>query len=150
MPPPRIELRAVRPEDLPAHFEQQRDEASVRMAAVPPRERAAFDEHWAAVLADPSVVVRTVLADGIVAGHVTSFVIDGQRHVGYWIAREHWNRGIASAALGELLGEVLERPLFATVATHNPASRRVLEKAGFRCVEERQRGDVRLWLLRLD
>src|SRR4051812_24847804 len=102
----RIEGRPLLPEGLPAHFEQQRDEASVRMAAVTPRERAAFDAHWATVLADPSVVVRTVVVDGTVAGHVTSFVIDGKRQVGYWIAREQWGRGIASAALVALLEEL--------------------------------------------
>src|SRR4051812_5506740 len=96
---PAIRLRRVVPADLPTHFENQRDPASTGMAAVPPREREAFDLHWTTILADPSVVVRTVLADEVVAGSAVSFVRDGERQVGYWIAREHWGRGIATAAL---------------------------------------------------
>ncbi len=150
MDAPDIEIRPVTPGDLDVHFEQQRDPVSFAMAAVAPREREAFDEHWARILADPSVGVRTIVADGAVAGHVTSFVIDGERQVGYWIGREFWGRGIASTALARLLEELPDRPLHATVAAHNPASRRVLEKAGFRVVGEREDADVRLWRLRLD
>ena len=47
----RVVLRAVREEDLPAIFEQQRDPASVAMAGVPGRDREAFDAHWERLLA---------------------------------------------------------------------------------------------------
>jgi RimJ/RimL family protein N-acetyltransferase len=145
-----VELRAVEPRDLDAHFEQQRDPASSRLAAVPARDRAAFDAHWARILADPATVVRTVVADGAVAGSAVSFLRDGRRWVGYWIGREHWGRGVGSAALAALLGELPERPLYATVAEHNGASRRILEKAGFVPVGEQRDGGVRLLVLRLD
>jgi RimJ/RimL family protein N-acetyltransferase len=84
-----------------------------------------------------------------VAGSVLSFVRDGQRQVGYWIAREHWGKGVATAALTQLLGEVCERPLFARVAAGNHGSLRVLEKCGFQSVGEERDGDVRLLVLRL-
>jgi RimJ/RimL family protein N-acetyltransferase len=145
-----VRLREVVPSDLPMHFEQQRDPESNRMAAVPPRDRPAFDAHWARILVDPAVVVRTVLADEDVAGSVLSFVRDGQRQVGYWIAREHWGKGIATAALAELLREVTARPLFARVAADNHGSRRVLETCGFQPVAEERDEDVRLLVLRLD
>ena len=54
--------------------------------------------------------------------------------VGYWIGKEHWGRGIASAALVLYLDVERHRPLLATVVEHNAGSRRVLEKAGFQLV----------------
>ena len=60
--------------------------------------------------------------------------------VGYWIGKEHWGRGIASAALRLYLDVDRHRPLLATVAEHNAGSRRVLEKAGFELVATRARG----------
>jgi RimJ/RimL family protein N-acetyltransferase len=144
-----VRLREVVPSDLRMHFEQQRDPDSNRMAAVPPRDRPAFDAHWARILVDPTVVVRTILADGIVAGSVLRFVRDGQQQVGYWIAREHWGKGIATAAVAQLLGEVCERPLLARVAADNHGSHRVLEKCGFQSVGEERDEDVRALVLRL-
>ena len=128
-----VSLRAVEPSDLEAFYEQQADPASVAMAAVPARERDDHFRHWHAVLADDNVNVRTIVADGAVAGHVVSFMRDGkgEREVGYWIASSMWGRGIASAALAAFLDEEPRRPLIATVAVHNPASLRVLEKCGF-------------------
>jgi RimJ/RimL family protein N-acetyltransferase len=68
-------------------------------------------------------------------GYVSCFPMDGEDHVGYWIDRACWGRGIASRALRLLLGEVTKRPLVATAATGNGASVRVLQKCGF-VVEE--------------
>jgi RimJ/RimL family protein N-acetyltransferase len=144
-----VRLREVIPADLPMHFAQQSDPESSRMAAVASRDRPAFDAHWAKVLVDPTVVIRTVLADGEPAGSVLSFVLDGQRQVGYWIAREHWGKGIATAALGQLLEDLPERPLFARVAADNHGSRRVLEHCGFQPVGEERDEDVRVLVLRL-
>jgi len=129
--PGTIELREVRPDDLPIFFTQQLDPEACAMAAVPARARDAFDAHWALVLADLGVVNRTVLADGSVAGHLACFTLHGRREVAYQLGREFWGRGIASAALALLLGELNERPLYATVAEHNAGSLRVLEKCGF-------------------
>jgi len=117
------------------------------MAGVGGRDREAFDEHWARILADDDVVVRTVEVGGEVAGHVLSFVRDGRREVGYWIARHHWGRGVATAALVAFLGEEERRPLHAGVLPHNAGSLRVLEKCGFSVYGEDENGLV---LLRLD
>jgi RimJ/RimL family protein N-acetyltransferase len=132
-----VHLREVRADDLPIHFAQQRDPESNALAGVPARDREAFDAHWAELLADPGVVLRTVVADGEVAGSALSFVRDGRRQVGYWIGREHWGRGIASRALALLLDELAERPLYATVAAHNAASLRILSTHGFERVDRR-------------
>jgi homocysteine S-methyltransferase len=126
-----VELRPVVPADLPILFEHQADPAAVAMAKFPTRDRDAFDAHWARIMGDPSVILRTILADGAVTGAVSSFTEGGQRLIGYWIGREFWGRGIASAALAQFLDVVTERPLHAHVATTNLGSLRVLEKCGF-------------------
>lgn len=87
--------------------------------------------HWAKIMADDSVVLKTILFNGQVAGNLVSFEISGEREVGYWIGKEFWGKGIATKALAEFLDYVKIRPLYAHVAKHNMASRRVLEKCGF-------------------
>ena len=55
--------------------------------------------------------------------------------VGYWVGTEYWNRGIATAALERICRYGFEDlgllRIFATPIAWNPASFRVLEKAGF-------------------
>jgi RimJ/RimL family protein N-acetyltransferase len=81
---------------------------------------------------DETVILKTILFEGQVAGNLVSFVLSGEREVGYWLGREFWGKGIATRALSEFLKQVKERPLYAHVARHNIASLRVLEKCGFR------------------
>jgi ribosomal-protein-alanine N-acetyltransferase len=56
--------------------------------------------------------------------------------LGYWIARAHWGRGIASEAVRALVEHAFEALALERVFAHhfawNPASGRVLEKAGLR------------------
>jgi RimJ/RimL family protein N-acetyltransferase len=96
-----------------------------------PADRDAFMAHWAKILADGSIIKRTVVYEGRVVGNIVCFGWQGKREVGYWIGREHWGRGIATAALAEFLRVVKERPLHAAAAKDNAASIRVLEKCGF-------------------
>ena len=135
-----VRLRGVTEGDLPVFFEHQRDPEANRMAAFPPRDRDAFMEHWTTILRDASVVLRTVLLDGEVAGNVVAFDFEGRREVGYWIGRAFWGKGVATSALRAFLAEVTERPIYAGVAEANVASIRVLEKCGF-TISEAQAGD---------
>ena len=75
-------------------------------------------------------------------GHVSLKHVDrerGQGEVGYWVGRPYWGRGYASAAVREVVriafAELELTRLYAHVLVHNPASARVLEKAGFVAVE---------------
>ena len=104
------------------------------MAAVPTRDAEAFAAHWARIRSNPDSTLRTIVADGVVVGNAVSWTADEGRMVGYWIGKEHWGRGIASAALVLFLDVDRHRPLLATVVEHNVGSRRVLEKAGFELV----------------
>lgn len=129
-------LRAVTADDLPIFFEHQRDPESHRLAAFRPRERDAFMAHWQKILANETGVVRTVVVGDEVVGNVLAWEDSGRHEVGYWIAREHWGKGLATRALAAFLEIVRARPLYAHVARHNGASLRVLEKCGFRVVDE--------------
>ena len=126
-----VRLRPVQAGDLPRMFQLQLDPESNRMAVTIPRTAEAFDSHWAKALEEPGNIARAVLLGEAFVGYVCCFPMDGQDHVGYWIDRAHWGRGIASRALRLLLLEVTKRPLVATAATSNAASLRVLQKCGF-------------------
>lgn len=124
-------LRQVTEADLPIFFDQQLDEEAVRMAGFPSRNRDTFMAHWAKIMADDSVILRTILYQGQVAGNIVCFVQLGEREVGYWLGKEFWGKGIATRALEKFLKEIKTRPLYAHVAKQNIGSRRVLEKCGF-------------------
>ena len=130
--PPTVRLRPVEDRDLKVFFEHQADPQAAEMAAFPARDRDQFAAHWAKVRADDTNVVRTIVADGMVAGHIGSWQENGQQLLGYWVGREWWGRGVATQALALFVDEVSIRPLYAHVAVHNVGSIRVLEKCGFR------------------
>lgn len=87
--------------------------------------------HWKKTMADDSVLIKTILYNGAVAGNIVCFTQLGEREVGYWLGKEFWGKGIATRALEEFLTQIETRPLYAHVAKHNIASRRVLENCGF-------------------
>lgn len=154
-----VSLRPLVDADLDAIYEQMKDPESVRMAAFTaedPADRQAFRVHMSRIRDDPSCVQRVIEADGTIAGTIGSFIIDDRTEVTYWIDRALWGRGIASAALQSFLSVTTERPLFARAASDNPASLRVLEKAGFRRIGvdrgfARGRGEeIEETILRLD
>ncbi len=126
-----VSLREVVADDLPVFFEQQWDPVANEMAAFPARERDAFMAHWTKIAGDETVITRTVVVDGKVAGNVVCWEREGERAVGYWLGKEYWGRGVATAAVSAFLQLVSARPLVAHVAVHNLASIRVLQKCGF-------------------
>jgi RimJ/RimL family protein N-acetyltransferase len=129
-----VTLRVVRDSDVPVFWEQVTDERALYLAAVTRGyhyDPAAFKAHWNKVRSDPAVIVRTVLADGEVAGHAAVFGPPGEREVTYWVDRDYWGRGVATAALAALLDLERTRPLHAHAAADNVGSIRVLQKCGF-------------------
>jgi RimJ/RimL family protein N-acetyltransferase len=133
-----VSIRPCEPGDLETYFEFESDAGARHMAAFvgPAPERAAYIERWQRILADANYVVRTILVDGKVAGNVLKFSMFGEPTVAYWVAREYWGRGVATQALGLLLAEFPQRPLYARAASDNAGSRRVLEKCGFVVIAE--------------
>lgn len=133
-------LRAVVLDDLSDLFAHMQNPVARRMAAFTakdPSDEDAFLAHWTTLLRDETVLARTVVVDGKLAGHVLSYQQLGRTEVTYWIARPLWGQGIATAALAAfLLREQQTRPLHARAAKDNTASLRVLQHCGFVIVGE--------------
>jgi RimJ/RimL family protein N-acetyltransferase len=129
-----ITLRALRETDLDTLFVWESEPRAVQMAAftrADPSDRSAFDAHYERVRANPSNTLLAVDDDGEFVGTISSFTIEGDREISYWIATERWGQGLASAALSAFLTVELTRPLRGRVADHNAASAKVLRRAGF-------------------
>ena len=134
-----LSLRAVDIEDLAQFFDDMQDEEALWMAAFTPEDpadRDAFMSHWQRLFAAESIITRSVIADGELAGSIASWVQDGDREITYWISRPFWGRGVATRALRLFVEEVDARPLYARAAKDNRGSIRVLEKCGFELVGE--------------
>src|ERR687893_1021360 len=130
-------LRELRDEDLPLLFEQWADPVAVHMAAFTApdhMDRDAFDRRWSRLRGDETVLNRVIVVDDEVAGTIGSWGEPGEREVTYRIGRSYWGKGIATDALEAFLALDRSRPLHARVASDNVASRRVLEKCGFRVI----------------
>jgi RimJ/RimL family protein N-acetyltransferase len=133
-----ISLREVEAADLELFHEYQLDPEAARMADFPQRDREPYMALWGRILANETIIKRTILLDGAVAGNIVSFrEDDGRREVGYWLGRPYWGKGIATRALAIFLDLVTDRPLCAEVSIDNPASLRVLQKNGFTIIERR-------------
>ncbi len=131
-----VSLREVIASDLEVFFVQQTDPEAVRMAAFTQEgalDREAFIARWTQILSQPTNIMWTILSDGEVAGNLVSYLMDGEREVGYWLGKEFWGQGIATRALKLFLADVVTtRPLGARAASDNLASLHVLEKCGFK------------------
>lgn len=130
-----IELRIVKLDDLDLFFGHQQDTLAQHMAAFihkAPSDREAFDNHWNKIMNDPHVKIRTILFDNEVVGHIAKFVMFDEPELTYWIDRNFWGKGIATAGLKEFLSEVTVRPIYARAAKDNVASIKVLENCDFK------------------
>ncbi len=153
-------LREVADADLPIFFAHQLDPQANAMAAFTsrdPADRAAFMAHWQRIMADPTVIIRTIVSGGQVVGSVLSYEDDSKPEIGYWLGRAYWGQGLATRALGDFLAQANPaRPIYARAAKDNAGSLRVLEKCGFAIVGEDKgfanaRGaEVEEFLLRLE
>jgi RimJ/RimL family protein N-acetyltransferase len=133
----KIILRPVLETDLPILFEQQLEPEAIAMSTYPSKDRGEFMRHWEGILKNRAILARTIIYKEKIAGHIICWK-EGkyEQQVGYWIGKQFWGRGIATSALQEFLAQVKIRPLFAYVANHNLASKRVLEKMGFTLLDE--------------
>jgi RimJ/RimL family protein N-acetyltransferase len=78
--------------------------------------------------------------DAVVGGigiRIGDDVFRRSAEIGYWLGSPYWGRGIATAAVRALTAWAFEEHdlvrLWASVFAWNPASARVLEKAGYAC-----------------
>jgi RimJ/RimL family protein N-acetyltransferase len=129
-----VQLRPSEKSDLEILFQFQLDEEANYLAAFTPKDPAnkkAYIEKYTKHLDDPTINQQTILVDGIIAGSVAKFMIDGDTEITYWIDKKFWGKGIATTALKNFLTIIDTRPVFARVAFDNIGSQRVLEKCGF-------------------
>lgn len=137
----RLVLRAPGAQDIPAIARMANDEAITRMTLRMPHPYGQGDaeDFVVAVAAQDPAKANTFLIEhedlGPV-GVIGMFEDDGLApEAGYWIGRDFWGRGFATEALeGALVWASKRWKKRALVSGHfsdNPASGRVLEKAGF-------------------
>lgn len=133
--PGTVLLRPVTFDDLPLLFEQQRDPDANYMAAFTaanPDDWDAFAARWTRLLGDNTTLsTRAILFDGALAGSMLHFPMEGVPHVGYWLGKQYWGKGIATRALTAFVQLLPQRPLYARTAHDNHASQRVLQHCGF-------------------
>ena len=74
-----------------------------------------------------------ICADGETVGDIGAVDRGTEIELGYYIDRDHWNRGIATRALALFLEKLrpLGKPISAHVFAFNPASSKVLYNNGF-------------------
>ena len=120
--------------DLDTLFLFQLDEEANRLAAFTakdPSDKNAYIEKYAKHLADPTINMRTIKANGEIVGSIAKFMMHGDAGITYWIDRKFWGSGIATAALTQFLKMEQARPIYAGVAFDNYGSQKVLGKCGF-------------------
>jgi len=140
--PPEIRLRRTAAADLRTLHAFELDELSNVLAGTKPRDWATFHDRWQEILSDPTgtltgVTPRVIVVGSELVGAVNIAPQDGLDSIGYWVAREHWGRGIATRAVALMLTECTRRPLIATTSALNHPSIRVLQKNGFEVVSRR-------------
>ena len=134
-------LRAWRPDDLDSLVANASDESVSRGL----RDRFPYPytgddgRAWLARAVDESDRAWAVEIDGHAVGGVSLHPgVDVHRHsaeLGYWLGQRWWGRGLMSAIIEVFAARAMAAlrlyRLHASVYANNPASARVLEKAGF-------------------
>ncbi|RMG95189.1 MAG: N-acetyltransferase [Chloroflexi bacterium] len=154
-----IQLRDVTSDDLPIFFQHQQEPEAVWMAAFTakdPSDKEAFMAHWHRLLQNETIIKKTILVNGRVAGHLARFERDGDPEITYWLGQAWWGKGIMTKALTQYLNMEEKRPLYARVAKDNIPSLRVLQKCGFQIIGEdkgfanARNAEIEEYILRLD
>ncbi len=127
----KITLSKTTIQDLDVLFEFQIDEEANYLAAFTSKDskdKAAYIEKYSKFLTDPTKNTQTIKANDAIVGSIAKFEIDGNAEITYWIDKNFWGKGIATAALKQLLTLESKRPILGRVAYDNIGSQKVLEK----------------------
>ncbi|HET7599555.1 MAG TPA: GNAT family protein [Gemmatimonadales bacterium] len=142
----RLVIGQLVPEDAPAivRLAGAREIADTTLSVPHPyemrhaREFIAFAAHESAEGTGLHLAIRLAEGGGLI-GAIGLKGMDGEHRVaelGYWIGTEWWGRGYATEATGALVRHAFDELGLNRLQAHhmvrNPASGRVLEKAGFR------------------
>lgn len=129
-----ITLAETQKEDLNALYQFQLDVEAIYLAAFTPKDpidKTTYIEKFTRFLADPTINMRTIKVNDVIAGSVAKFLRENEPEITYWIDKKFWGRGVATAALQDFLKIEQSRPICARVAFDNYGSQKVLEKCGF-------------------
>jgi [ribosomal protein S5]-alanine N-acetyltransferase len=133
-----VELRPVGPDDAPIIFESwgRQPENFTHLTARVFAELSDAQAYVAGLFPTPeSSAFHIVKPSGEVVGIVKAAVLGHRAQVGYVIGKPFWGRGLATSAVRQLVASLEATTsiarIWATCALDNPASARVLEKAGF-------------------
>jgi len=129
-----VTLTVTEKDDLNAFFQFQLDKEANYLAAFTakdPNDKTAYLEKYTKLLTNPTVNMRTIKVNNVIAGSVSKFVMENDAEITYWIDRNFWGQGIATTALKGFLEIEQIRPIYGRVAFDNFGSQRVLEKCGF-------------------
>ena len=129
-----ITLIVTEKNDLNAFFQFQLDKEANYLAAFTakdPNDKTAYLEKYTKLLTEPTVNMRTIKVNDVIAGSVSKFVMENAAEITYWIDRNFWGQGVATTALKEFLKTEQIRPIYGRVAFDNYGSQKVLEKCGF-------------------
>lgn len=129
-----ISLSETEEVDLNAFFRFQLDKEANYLAAFTeknPHDKAVYIEKYTKLLADPTINMRTIKVNGVVAGSVAKFIMHAEAEITYWIDKKFWGQGIATIALQKFLNIEKVRPIYGRTAFDNYSSQKVLEKCGF-------------------
>jgi RimJ/RimL family protein N-acetyltransferase len=135
-------LRALREEDLPTlarHADNPSVSAYLRDRFPYPYTLQDAQRFWEYVSSTREECVAAItLGDEVVGTIGLQFRSDVERcsaELGYWIGEQFWRRGLASAAIRGFTSWAMPRfeltRIYAEVFAANPASARVLQRAGF-------------------
>jgi RimJ/RimL family protein N-acetyltransferase len=135
-------LRPWQPDDKPAllHHANNRKVWRNLTEMFPHPYTEADADHWLAIAPQFSASIHLAIEfDGQAVGGIGAIAGEGisqyTGQFGYWLGESLWGRGIATASVIAMAAHALAQPEFmrleASVFSWNPASMRVLEKAGF-------------------
>ncbi|MEU8608881.1 GNAT family protein [Actinoplanes sp. NPDC048791] len=127
-----VRLRDTTPADVEIFHSHRRQPEAARRANIAAPDRNVYVDYWAEhVLGDNTVLVRTVVVDGEVAGNLLTWWRDDRRYLGGWFSQDFWGRGVGGRALRIFLASEPIRPLYADTDIVNTASQRLMERCGF-------------------
>ncbi len=152
LPIPGARLRPWNSADAPALAHYANDERVARHLrdSFPHPYLVSDAEFFLCLVADSTRdLFLAIEADGEAVGSVgVHFKTDVRRRsaeIGYWLTPAYWGRGLATAAVRTISAYVLAEfdvcRLYAVIFATNPASARVLEKAGYE-LEARMRRSI--------
>lgn len=142
----RLTLRPQQKGDTEALFAILNDPEAMRFWSRPPITRLAVVQELVreqqAAMAKGICRYWTVLEGGDAIGSVDLSLIEaGSAELGFLFRSDHWGKGLASEAVGAVVGHATGqmglRWLASAIQSENRGAARVLEKAGFALVEQR-------------